>query len=171
MSSGTPPNQKPRWVVPGTVERNKTSSTVDIYARLRWRLLQHVTPQGERLVDYLGAERIYVRAAPQPPSYPYITLRLERISTPWASGYRETASLEVQAIGQPESQLPLIESAMDIVDGCLLSYTDTVDGLMFARTRTRSTIPLFTDPADSTVVGVVSTFDLTLWPTVLTARG
>jgi hypothetical protein len=42
---------------------------------------------------------------------------------------------------------------------------------MFARTRTRSTIPLFSDPADSTVVGVVSTFDLTLWPTVLTNRG
>jgi hypothetical protein len=60
---------------------------------------------------------------------------------------------------------------MDIVDGCLLSYTDTVDGLMFARTRTRNTIPLFSDPADSTVVGVVSTFDLTLWPTVLTGRG
>jgi hypothetical protein len=92
------------------------------------------------------------------------------VSTPWASGYRETAQLEVQAIGQPEAQLPVIESAMDIVDGCLLSLTDNDAGLMVGRTRQRNTIPQFTDPADSTVVGVVATYDLILWPTVLTTR-
>jgi hypothetical protein len=41
---------------------------------------------------------------------------------------------------------------------------------MVGRTRQRGTIPQFTDPADSTVVGVVATYDLILWPTVLTTR-
>jgi hypothetical protein len=161
---------KPKWVVPNNTLRQGTGSTVAIYARIRSLLLAHVTPQGERLADYLGSENVWVRAHPQPPTFPYLTLRLDRVSTPWASGYRETAQLEVQAIGQPEAQLPVIESAMDIVDGCLLSLTDNDAGLMVGRTRQRGTIPQFTDPADSTVVGVVATYDLILWPTVLTTR-
>lgn len=161
---------KPKWVVPNNALRNGTGSTVALYARIRSLLLAHKTPQGERLADYLGGERVYVRAQPQPPSYPYVTLRLDRVTTPWASGYRETAILEVQAIGQPEAQLPVIESAMDIVDGCLLSLTDSGAGLMVGRTRQRNTLPMFTDDADSTVVGVVANYDLILWPTVLTTR-
>jgi len=59
---------------------------------------------------------------------------------------------------------------MDVVDQCLTSYTNPTQGLIVGRSRTRSTIPLFTDPAESTVVGVVATYDLFLWPTVLTSR-
>jgi len=161
---------KPKWVVPNNTLRNGTGSTVALYARLRSLLLAHVTPQGERLVDYLGSENVWVRAVPQPPVFPYVTMRLDRVSTPWASGYRETAVLEVQAIGQPESQLPVVESAMDIVDGCLLSLTDSAAGLVVGRARQRNTIPQFTDPADSSVVGVVANYDLILWPQVLTSR-
>ncbi len=160
----------PRWVVPGTLPRDNTSSTVALYARLRWLMLQYISPSGQRLVDYLGGERLYVRAQPEPPVFPYLTLLLDRTTTPGFNSYRETATLEVQAIGRPEAQLPLVESAMDIVDQCLLSYTDATAGLTVSRNRRRYTIPQFTDPADSTVVGVVGQYDLYLWPQVLTDR-
>jgi len=38
------------------------------------------------------------------------------------------------------------------------------------RSRARATIPQFTAPAEQTTVGVVSTFDLYIWPQVLTSR-
>jgi hypothetical protein len=166
----TDPNLKPRWAVPGTLTRDNTRSTAAIYARLRWLMLQYVTPAGERLVDYLGGDRIWVRAQPEPPVFPYLTLLLDRTTTPGFNSYRETATLEVQAIGRPEAQLPLVESAMDIVDQCLLSLTDPYTGLMVGRSRRRYTLPQFTDPADTTVVGVVGQYELYLWPQVLTER-
>ena len=161
---------KPQWVVPGSLSTGTTLSTVALYARLRRALLDYRAPQGERLIDYLGAERVYVRAMPEPPVFPYMTLLLDRTSDASFNGYRETAQLEVQAIGKPESQLPLVESAMDIVDQCLTALTDADAGLIVARSRSRQTIPQFTDPAESTVVGVIARYQMYLWPQVLTSR-
>jgi hypothetical protein len=59
---------------------------------------------------------------------------------------------------------------MDLVDQCLTSYTNPSSGLIVGRSRTRNTVPLFSDPADSTVVAVLATYELYLWPTVLTSR-
>lgn len=163
--------QKPRYVVPGSLKAPATTSTVAIYATIRKQLLDYTSPQGERLVDILGdPARIYVRAQPEPPVFPYITLLLSRTSEASYNGYRETAILEVQAIGKPESQLPLVESAMDVVDQCLTSLTYASDGLMVGRSRTRSTIPLFTAPAESATVGVVASYELYLWTALLTSR-
>ena len=149
-----------------------TASTPQIYATLRKVLLDHVDPNGETLADYMGTPpRVFVRAQPSPPVFPYLTLLLTRTSSDGFNGYREQAVLEVQAIGKPESQLANVEAAMDIVDDCLLRLTyATTDGLMVCRGRQRNTVPQFTDPAESAVVGVVSNFDLFLWPRVLTAH-
>jgi hypothetical protein len=164
--------EKPRYVVPGSLnKRQATNSTVQIYATLRQALLDYVSPQQEMLREIVGdPPRIYVRSAPDGVVFPYLTLLLSRTSQAAYNGYREQATLEVQALGRPESQLPLVETAMDVVDQCLTSYTNPTQGLIVGRSRTRSTIPLFTDPAESTVVGVVATYDLFLWPTVLTSR-
>ena len=87
-------------------------------------MLDYETPQGETLARFVGEPpRVYVRAAPTNVVFPYLTLRLTRTSLAAYNGYRETALLEVQAIGKPESQLPLVESAMDLVDQCLTAYT------------------------------------------------
>lgn len=163
---------KPRYVVPGSLDKKKTTnSTVQIYATLRQALLDYVSPDKEILREFVGdPARIYVRSAPDGVAFPYMTLLLSRTSQAAYNGYREQASLEVQAIGRPESQLPLVESAMDLADQCLTAYTNPANGLIVGRSRMRSTIPLFTDPAESTVVGVVATYDLFLWPTVLTSR-
>jgi hypothetical protein len=162
---------KPRYVVPGTVQTPGTLSTVQLYAMIRTAMLDYVSPQDERLVDFVGAPaRVYVRASPEPPVFPYLTLLLSRTSQASYNGYREEATLEVQAIGKPESQLPLVESAMDLVDQCLTSYTQAGDGLVVGRSRTRSTVPLFTSPAESATVGVVASYTLYLWPAVLTSR-
>jgi hypothetical protein len=99
-----------------------------------------------------------------------LTLRLDRVSLPAFNGYRETAILEVQGVGKPDSQLPLVESAMDIVDQAMTSLTASSSGLIVGRSRTRQTIPQLTDPADSSVVAVVANYELFLWPRVLTAR-
>ena len=117
----------------------------------------------------LAAQQV-VRSAPDGVLFPYITLLLSRTSLAAYNGYRETAQLEVQAIGRPESQLPLVESAMDLVDQCLTAYTNPSSGLIVGRSRTRNTVPMFSDPADSTVVAVLATYELYLWPTVLTSR-
>lgn len=164
--------EKPRYVVPNSLDLTKaTNSTVQIYATIRQALVDYVSPQDDILRTFVGQpERIYVRSAPDGVVFPYMTLLLSRTSLSAFNGYRETAVLEVQAMGKPESQLPLVESAMDIVDQCLTAFTKPTNGLMVGRSRTRQTVPLFTDPAESTVVGVIASYDLFLWPTVLTSR-
>jgi hypothetical protein len=162
---------KPRYVVPGSLKTPSTLSTVQIYATIRRALLEYQSPQGEMLREIVGEEpRVYVRAQTEPPVFPYLTLLLNRTSDAAYNGYRETALLEVQAIGKPESQLPLIESAMDLVDQCMTAYTAPESGLMVGRSRNRYTLPLFTTPAESQTVGVVATYNLFLWPAVLTSR-
>jgi hypothetical protein len=159
----------PTYVVPGSLQTPSTASTVQIYATIRKALLDYTSPSGDLLVNLIG-QRAYVRAAPADPLFPYLTLRLDRTSLSAYNGYRETAILEVQCIGKPESQLPLVESAMDIVDQCLTAYTDARSGIMVGRSRTRQTVPMMTDPADSSVVAVIANYELFLWPRVLTDR-
>lgn len=163
---------KPRYVVPTALtQQPNTGSTVDIYATIRRALLAYTSPQGERLRLLIGdPERVYVRSQPSPVVFPYLTLTLTRSSDAAYNGYRETALLEVQAIGRPESQLPVIESAMDLVDQCLTGYTEAMSGLMVSRSRRRYTVPVFQSPADDQTVQVVSTYDMFLWPVVLTSR-
>lgn len=162
---------KPTYVLPNTIVKPSTASTVQIYATMRQAMLDYVSPQGERLKDIIGTpERVYVRAAPTNVVFPYLTILLNRTSLTAYNGYRETALLEVQAIGKPESQLPLIESAMDVVDQCLTGYVYNTDGIMVGRSRTRNTVPMLTDPAESAIVSVVASYELYLWPAVLTSR-
>ncbi len=163
--------QLPRYVVPGTTPTPSTGSTVQIYATIRAALIEYVTPSGDTLHTLLGrAPSIYVRSQPEPPTFPYLTLLLNRTSEAAYNGYRETALLEVQCIGKPESQLPLVESLMDIVDQCLTGYTEPRRGLMVARSRTRQTTPMFSMPAESATVGVIASYTLYMWPQVLTSR-
>jgi hypothetical protein len=162
---------KPKYVLPNTVIKPSTASTVQIYATMCRAMLDYVSPQGERLRDIVGSpERVYVRAAPTNVVFPYLTMLLTRTSLTAYNGYRESAILEVQALGKPESQLPLIESAMDLVDQCMTAYLYNSDGVMVGRSRTRNTVPLLTDPAEAPLVGVISSYELYLWPSVLTSR-
>lgn len=159
------------FVRPNALTVPSTDSTVHIYATLRAALLGYVTPGNARLSDYLGTPpRVWVRSQPEPAVFPYLTLLLSRTSLAAYNGYRETAVLEVQAIGKPESQLPTVEAAMDIVDQCLTAYRQPSSGLVVGRSRSRDTMPMFSDPAESVVVGVVARYDLYLWPRVLTER-
>lgn len=162
---------KPRYAVAGSTGVPSSNSTVQIYATIRRGLIDYVSPQREMLTELIGQEpRIYVRSQPEPAVFPYLTLLLNRTSLAAYNGYRETALLEVQAIGKPESQLPLVETAMDLVDQCLTAWTDARSGLTVGRSRTRATVPMFSTPAESQTVAVVSTFELYLWPNVLTSR-
>ena len=159
----------PKYVVPGSLSTPSTASTVQIYATIRDALLAYTSPSGDTLADFVDT-RIWVRAAPERPVFPYLTLRLDRTSQAAYNGYREVAVLEVQAVGKPDSQLPLVESAMDIVDQCLTALTANNSGLMVGRSRLRQTMPQITEPADSSVAAVVANYDLYLWPVVLTSR-
>ncbi len=162
----------PRPGTPGRMTVPSTASTSQIYATVRAALLAHVTPGGNRLSDFVGTTpQIWVGMQPSPPTFPYLTLLLDRTTTPGYNGYRETAVLEIQCIGKPESQRPLVEGAMDVVDDCMTRYLYAAsDGLIVCRDRRRQTVPQFTDPAEAQVVSVVSQFDLFLWPRVLTAH-
>lgn len=161
----------PKYVVPNTIATPSTASTVQIYATIRQALIDYTSPSGETLRDFVGEpERLWVRAAPANPLFPYLTLRLDRTSLTAYNGYRETALLEVQAVGKPEGQLPLVESAVDLVDQCLTALTAPESGIIVGRSRTRQTVPQMTDPADSAVVAVVATYEFFLWPVVLTSR-
>lgn len=160
---------KPRFATKGAINTPSTASTVQIYSTVRKALLDYVSSDNQRLAQFVN-DRIYVRSQPNPVQFPYIIMLLNRTSLTAYNGYRETALLEVQAIGKPESQLPLIETAMDIVDQCLTAYSDPSSGIMVGRSRTRQTIPMFSDPADSSVVGVTATYEFFLWPRVLTVR-
>lgn len=166
----TSPIAKPPYVVPNSLSLTSTLSTVELYARLRLLLLQYVSPAGDRLVDYLGAERIWVRNPPAPVVFPYVAMQMTRTSDAAYNGYRETMLLEVQCMARPESQLALAESAMDVVDQCLTSVSDNAAGLMVCRSRTRQTMPVLGDIADAAVVGVIATYTFYLWPQVLTSR-
>lgn len=158
--------------MPGAMAVPSTATTAQIYATLRAAMLAHVTPGGSRLADFVGATpRIYVAAQPSPPVFPYLTLTLDRTTTPGFNGYRETALLEVQTVGKPESQRALVEGAMDVVDDLMTGYLYAAsEGLMVCRNRRRATVAQFSDPAESSVVAVLGQFDLFLWPRVLTAK-
>lgn len=160
---------KPRFATQGSIQTPSTASTVQIYSTIRKALLDYVSSDDQRLAQFIN-DRIYVRSQPEPVLFPYITMLLNRTSLSAYNGYRETALLEVQCIGKPESQLPLVETAMDIVDQCLTAYTDPRSGIVVGRSRNRQTIPMFTDPADASVVGVIATYEFFLWPRVLTVR-
>lgn len=160
---------KPRFATQGSIQTPSTASTVQIYSTIRKGLIDYVSSDNQRLAQFVN-DRIYVRSQPEPVLFPYITLLLNRTSLSAYNGYRETALLEVQCLGKPESQLPLVETAMDIVDQCLTAYTDARSGLTVGRSRTRNTIPMFSDPADASVVGVVATYEFFIWPRVLTVR-
>jgi hypothetical protein len=159
----------PKYIVSGSLTLPSTASTVQIYGTLRDALLTYTSPSADTLNDYVGT-RIWIRAAPERPTFPYITLRLDRVSQPGYNGYRETAVLEVQCVGKPDSQIALVEGAMDIVDQCLTALTANTSGFMACRSRMRQTVPQMTEPADSSVVAVVGNYDLYLWPVVLTSR-
>jgi len=160
---------KPRFATQGSIQTPSTASTVQIYSTIRKGLIDYVSSDNQRLAQFVN-DRIYVRSQPEPVLFPYITLLLNRTSLSAYNGYRETALLEVQCLGKPESQLPLVETAMDIVDQCLTAYTDARSGLTVGRSRTRNTIPMFSDPADASVVGVIATYEFFIWPRVLTVR-
>ncbi len=160
---------KPRFATQGSIQTPSTASTVQIYSTIRKSLVDYISTDDQRLSQFVN-DRIYVRSQPEPVLFPYITMLLNRTSLSAYNGYRETALLEVQCIGKPESQLPMVETAMDIVDQCLTAYTDARSGLTVGRSRTRNTIPMFGDPADASVVGVIATYEFFLWPRVLTAR-
>lgn len=148
-----------------------TAGSVDLYATLRAALIAYTMPGGARLRDVLGnPERIYVRSAPDTPIFPYVTLLIDRASTPGLNSYRETMRVEVQIIGKPQSQLSVVEWALDIVDRCFLSITQSSAGLFSCRSRERSTLPLFTDPAEANTVAVRGVYEFLLWPQALTNR-
>ena len=159
----------PKYVVPASLTLPSTASTTQIYGTLRKHLIDYVSPSTDTLAGFVGT-RIWVRSAPADPVFPYLTIRLDRTSLPAYNGYRETAILEVQGVGKPDSQLPLVESAMDIVDQAMTSLTARSSGLIVGRSRTRQTAPQLTDPADSSVVAVIANYELYLWPVVLTSR-
>lgn len=143
-----------------------TSTTELIYETLRRAILTYEGPSGESVSQpFGGEERVWVRAAPSPTVFPYIVLRLSR-APGGANGYRERCSLEVQVIGRPESQQPLVLALADLVDACFLGYAEPASGLSFSRERTRDTLPQFLEPADKTVVGELMRYSLFIWPLV-----
>lgn len=160
---------KPRFATAGAIKTPSTASTVQIYSTIRQTLLDYVSSDNQRLAQFIN-DRIYVRSQPNPVQFPYMVMRLDRTSLAAYNGYREVAVLEVQCIGKPESQLPLIETAMDIVDQCLTAYTDPRSGIMVGRSRSRQTVPMLSDPSDASIVGVLGSYDFFLWPRVLTVR-
>lgn len=159
----------PTYVVPGSLELPSSASTTQIYSTIRQSLLAYVSPSNSRLTDLIQ-DRLWVRSPYANAVFPYVTIRLDRTSLAAYNGYRETSILEVQAVGKPESQLPLVETIMDIVDQCLTAYTDARSGLTVGRSRNRQTVPMLTDPADESVVGVIANYEMFLWPRVLTSR-
>jgi hypothetical protein len=161
----------PKYVTKNSLKKPSTSSSVGIYATLIQTLKEYQNPNGEMLRDFIGQpERIWVASSGVNPVFPYITIRLDRTSNAEYNGYRETAVLEVQAVGRPEAQLPMVESIMDIVDQCMTALTFSASGLVVGRSRLRQTLPQMNEPADSAVCGVVGSYTLFLWPDVLTSR-
>lgn len=153
-----------------TIVTPNTNSTQAVYATLRDAINSYVyPPNGLSVASALGNDddRVFVRAAPSPAPFPYITLRLTRVSSGAYNGYREECVLEVQVIGRPASQLPLVMQIADLIDGCFLGYAQPNSGLMFSRQRQRNTLPQFQTPADNTVVGEQMLFDVVIWPLVL----
>jgi hypothetical protein len=140
-----------------------TRSSASLYATLRRALLDARTEAGSSIVDLLGGPNIYYATLPEGPVYPYIALRALR-ETAGANGFRERIELEVQVIAWPQSQARLAEEIADYVDRVFLGYTESGSGLVFSRSRTRQTLPAFSEPADRDRVGVLLQYAFLAWP-------
>ncbi|MCW5591058.1 MAG: hypothetical protein KIS74_03065 [Burkholderiales bacterium] len=150
-----------------------TGSTNQIYGTLVKVLADYVRPgDNARLSQVLGSpERIKVGALGKLPEYPYLTLLLDRTTSPGSNSYRESWRLEVQIIGKPLGQRTAVEWAMDLVDAALLGVVLSQPGsLLYCSLRQRATLPQFTDPAEIGTVGVRATFDFLAWPRALSRR-
>lgn len=172
------------WIPPA--DAITTDSTTALYTAIRAAALAFEDPMVAdpqyQLAALLagvngGQDRIFARNVPNVNNvvFPYVTLLLDRITTPGSNGYREGARMEMQVVGRPASQGPLVEFIADRLDRCFLSLRlssapgDATDyGLVTCRNRQRSTLPPFTTPAESDTYGVRMVFDLILWPRELT---
>lgn len=156
---------------PVRVTGPNTTSTELVYATVRQVLIAYVHPDTrvtlEQLLSASSEDRVWVRAMPSPAKFPYVALRLSRANSGASNSYRERAQLEIQVVGRPESQGPLVMSIADLVDAAFLGYKEPTSGLMFSRERTRDTVPQFGEPADKNVVVERLVFDLVIWPLLL----
>lgn len=173
------------WVPPD--DTDTTAATTSLYTAIRDVLLGYVDPAvadnqyqlAALLAPANGSQsRIYIRNVPNVNNvkFPYVTLLLDRLSMPGSNTYAERAQLEVQVVGRPAAQGPLIEWIADRIDRCLLSLLLTSAagqsltdyGIVRIVGRQRATLPPFTTPAETDVYGVRLAYDLWMYPRVLT---
>jgi hypothetical protein len=150
---------------PGTpwipaADTTSTDATTAIYSAIRATLLAFSDPAISNPAYQLGVllaavppepqARIFIRNVPNVNAvkYPYVTLLLDRTTILGSNGYGERALLEVQTVGNPAAQGPLVEFIADRIDRCLLSLRLSSDdfGIVTCRQRQRATAPPFTTP-------------------------
>lgn len=175
------------WIPPA--DAVTTDATTSLYTAIRAFLLAYTDPAVTNPANQIaallaasggGQARIYVRNVPNVNNltYPYATLLIDRTTILGSNGYGERANLEVQIVGSPAAQGPLVEWIADRFDRALLSLrlssaadqSATDFGIVTCRSRTRQTMPPFTTPADGNVYGVRAVYELWLYPRVLTSR-
>ncbi len=92
----------------------------------------------------------------------------------WVSGgdgqERQTGEMEVTFFGRPRStQRVTLELCADLCDQAMLRYEErTALGLVGCWGRQRSTMPVFTSPADAEVHQIRCVYTLVLWPDFIT---
>lgn len=154
-----------------------SNSTVDVLETIRSALVNTAMPAtppwlGEKLADagLLGG-RLYIIRPPEDAVYPYAVMRLNLATSGTYNGERATGVLEVVLYDRPVTEVNLkrLEQMADVAQGALFAYSDASGGgLIFSRQSARQTLPPFIDPADANLAAVRVTFDITVWPRVLT---
>lgn len=149
---------------------SSTATTAAIYALLRETALAFEDLTGDSLTS-LGVP-MYIGTGPAAPDWarPYVIMRLfNRTTSGNTHGQREEMQLELQVFGRPRGvQAQPVEQVGDILDGWLLQYRSAVAGLMFSKSRTRDTLPTFSDPADREVYQIRLVAAVTVWSQLFT---
>jgi len=145
-----------------------TRSTSALYATVRARLLGFTPLSGDTLQTILGG-RVYHAEAPQSAVMPYAVITfLDRAVDGAFDSVRDVIMCEVQFYDAPRQQMGAIEDAADLADAALLRWHDASSGLLFARERTRSTLPPDPDPHHRATARVRCVYPLITWPRSLT---
>jgi hypothetical protein len=145
-----------------------TRKTSELYNLVRTRLLAFVGRDGETVGAVLGT-RLFHRQAPADATYPYgVITFLDRPIDPAYNAVREVIQCELQLFDSPRERVDDIEDAADIADAALLRWRYAAIGLVFARERTRNTLPPDDDPEHRDTARVRCVYSLIAWPRLLT---
>lgn len=143
-----------------------TASSTATWQEIRDRILDFPPPAGGSTLRTSLTGGLHVGSAPDDVTYPYGVMRVTANREGEDGDHREVLFVELMLYNRPRLKgLKVVEAFADLADQALYKWVSTTDGgPMFTGPRTRTTLPVFPDPADRDIAAVRLLYRVVAWP-------